>query len=105
MLDPQTNSETSDDRSRRLHCKDGAESGLAFHNALVCFRRLSQRVRLNDRFNFSLRHEIKGLVEIFGAVLLAANDPNALQIRSIREIESGSESAPIVTSRPSGRSP
>jgi hypothetical protein len=35
--------------------------------------------RLDYRFNFSLRCEIKGFVEIFRAVLLAANYPNALR--------------------------
>ena len=64
---------------RRLHCEDGAEPGLALHNALVGLRSLGQWVRLDYRFNFSLRYEIKGFVEIFGAVLLAANDTNALR--------------------------
>ena len=72
--------ETGGDCSyRRLHCQNGAEAGLALHNALVRLWSIGQRVRLDDRFHFSLRHEIKGLVEIFRAVLLAANDTNALR--------------------------
>src|SRR5579863_10034482 len=62
-----------------LHGEDGAEAGLALHHALICLRSLGQWVRLDYRFNFSLRHEIKGFVEIFGAVLLAADDLNALR--------------------------
>src|SRR4029077_4340882 len=67
-----------DDQRRRLHCEDGAEPGLALHDTLVCLRSLGQWVRLDYRFNFPLRYEIKRFVEIFGAVLLAANDTNAL---------------------------
>src|SRR6266851_7937636 len=73
---PETSGDCSD---RRLHCEDGAEPGLALRNALVGLRCLCQWVRLDDRFNFSLRYEIKGFVEIFWAVLLTANDPNALR--------------------------
>jgi hypothetical protein len=62
-----------DNQGRRLHCEDGTEPGLALHDALVCLRSLGQWVRLDDSFNFSLRYEIKGFVEIFGAVLLAAD--------------------------------
>ena len=36
-------------------------------------------VRFDDRFNLPLRYEIKGFVEVFGTVLLAANDTNALR--------------------------
>src|SRR5258708_3346794 len=50
----------------RLHCQDGAKPGLALHNALIGLRSLGQRVRFDDRFNFSLCYEIKGFVEIFG---------------------------------------
>src|SRR5713226_4808337 len=72
--------ETGGDCSyRRLHCEDGAEPGLALRNALVGLRRLCHYVRLDARFDFSLCSEIKGFVEIFGAVLLTANDPNALR--------------------------
>lgn len=45
---------------RRLHCEDGAEPGLALHKALICLRSLGQWVRLDYRFNFSLRYEIEG---------------------------------------------
>jgi hypothetical protein len=62
----------------RLHCQDGAKSGLALCHAIVGLRCLSQRVGLHNRFNFSLRYEIKRFVKIFGAVLLAADDSNAL---------------------------
>ena len=61
-----------------LHRQDGAEARLAVDDTLIRLRSLSQWVRLDYRFNFSLRYEIKGFVEIFGAVLLAANYPNAL---------------------------
>jgi hypothetical protein len=65
-------------RLRRLHCEDGAEPGLAIYNSLVCLRSLGQWIRLDYRFNLPLRYEIKRFVKIFGAVLLAANDANAL---------------------------
>ena len=72
-------SETGRDCSdRRLHCEDGTEPGLAFRNAFVGLWCLCQWIRLDDCFNFSLRYEIQGFVEIFGPVLLTANDPNAL---------------------------
>ncbi len=35
-------------------------------------------VSLDDRFDSPLRHEIKDFVEIFGAVLLTADDADAL---------------------------
>src|SRR6266436_7158183 len=47
-------------------------------NAFVGLGGLRQWVRLDDRFDFPLRHEIKSLVEIFGAVPLAADDADAL---------------------------
>ena len=62
-----------------LHRQDGAEARLAVDDTLICLRSLGQWVRLDYRFNFSLRYEIKGFVEIFGTVLLAANYPNALR--------------------------
>ena len=61
-----------------LHREDGAEARLAVDDTLIRLRSLAQWVRLDYRFNFSLRYEIKGFVEIFGAVLLAANYPDAL---------------------------
>jgi len=42
-------------RNRRLHCEDGAEAGLALRNALVGLWCLCQWVRLDNRFDFSLR--------------------------------------------------
>src|SRR6266581_542843 len=63
---------------RRLHCEDGAEPGPALRNAFVGLGGLRQWVSLDDRFDFPLRHEIKSFVEIFGAVLLAADDADAL---------------------------
>jgi hypothetical protein len=99
---PETGADCSD---RRLHCEHGAESGLALRNLVVDLRCLCQWIRLHNRFNFSLRYEIKRFVKIFGAVLLAANYSNALRDASISETESGSASAPIVTSRPSGGNP
>src|SRR5690348_4547795 len=65
-------------RDGPLHCEDSAEPCLAFRNASVSLLCLCQRIRLDHRFNFSLRHEIERFVEIFGAVLLAANESNAL---------------------------
>src|SRR5216683_5345774 len=73
---PETGSDCSD---RRLHCEDGAEPGLALGNAVVSPGCLSQWVRLHNRFNSSLRYEIKRFVKIFGAVLLATNYSNALR--------------------------
>src|SRR5258708_3501789 len=61
-----------------LHRQDCAEARLAVDDTLIRLRGLSQWVRLDYRFNFSLRDEIKCFVEISGPVLLAANDPNAL---------------------------
>jgi hypothetical protein len=75
VIRPATGGECS---GRQLHGEDGAEPGLPLRNALVGLRRLSQWVRLDYRFNFALRHEIKSLVQIFGTVLLTSNDPNAL---------------------------
>ena len=62
----------------RSHCEDGAEAGFALGNPVVGLRRLSQWVRFDNGLDFSLRDEIKRFVKIFGAVLLAANYPNAL---------------------------
>src|SRR6202007_693040 len=58
--------------------QDGTEPSLAFHDAQVGLGSLRQRLRLDDRLNFSLRYEIKGFVEILGAILLAADDTYAL---------------------------
>src|ERR1700694_1876426 len=62
-----------------LHRQDSAEARLAVDDTLIRLRSLRQWVRLDYRFNFSLRYEIKGFVEIFGTVLLAANYANALR--------------------------
>jgi hypothetical protein len=52
--------------------------GLALRNALIGLRCLCQGVRLDNRFDLSsLRN--KRLVEILGAVLLAADYSNALR--------------------------
>ena len=64
---------------RRLHGQDGAKPGLALRHTVVSFRCLCQWIRLDNRFNFSLRYEIKRFVKILGAVLLAANDSNAFR--------------------------
>ena len=61
-----------------LHRQNGAEARLAVDHTLIRLRSLSQWVRLDYRFNFSLRYEIKSFVEIFGTILLTANYPNAL---------------------------
>jgi hypothetical protein len=50
----------------------------------MCLRRLGQWVSLDYRFDFYLCYEIKGFVEILGAVLLAANHPNALRDDNVR---------------------
>src|SRR6266852_5825586 len=63
---------------RRLHCEDGAEPGFALRNAFIGLDGLRQWVSLDDRFDFPLRHEIKSFIEIFGAVLLTADDADAL---------------------------
>src|SRR5437899_5422729 len=68
----------TDDQHRRLHCEDGAEPGPALRNAFVVLSGLRQWVSLDEGFDFPLRHEIKSFVEIFGAVLLAADDADAL---------------------------
>jgi hypothetical protein len=60
-----------------LHCQDGAEAGLAVHNALICLRSFGQRIRFDHCFHFSLGHEVERFVKIFGAILLASNDTNA----------------------------
>src|SRR6266849_9261506 len=64
---------------RRLHCEDSAEPGPALRNAFVGLGGLRQWVSLDDRFDFPLCHEIKSFVQIFGAVLLAADDADALR--------------------------
>src|SRR5215472_18130666 len=72
--------ETGGDGSNwRLHCEDGSEAGLAFRNALVGLRSFGQGIGLNYRFNFSVGYVIQGFVEIFGPILLAANDLDALE--------------------------
>src|SRR5690242_19597142 len=67
----------SDCSDRRLHCEDRAEPRLALRNAVIGLRCLCQRIRLDNRSNFSLRYEIKCFVQILRAVLLASDDPNA----------------------------
>src|ERR1700721_4840695 len=64
---------------RRLHCEDGAEAGLALRNALVGLCGFGQWIGFNDRFDFSLSYVIQGFVKIFGAILLAADDFDALE--------------------------
>src|SRR6516162_2638579 len=64
---------------RPSHGKHGAEPGRALHNALICLRSFGQRVGLDYRFDFSLGYVIQGFVEIFGAILLAADDLDALE--------------------------
>src|SRR6202008_5146385 len=61
-----------------LHCEDGAEPRFAFGNALIGLGSLGQWVGLNDRFDFTLRHVIQSFIKVFGAILLAADDLNAL---------------------------
>src|ERR1700676_553765 len=73
---PETGAVCSD---RGSHCEDSAEPSLALRNPVVGLRRLCQRIRLDNRLNFSLRYEIKCFVQIFGAVLLAANYSNAFR--------------------------
>jgi hypothetical protein len=53
---------------QRLPCEDSAKPDLALYQALIGLRSLGQWVRLDYRFEFSLRYEIKSFVEIFGAV-------------------------------------
>src|ERR1700730_10348026 len=62
----------------RLHCEDGAEPGPALRNAFIGVGGLRQWVSLDNRFDFPLRPEIKSFVEILGAVLLTADDADAL---------------------------
>src|SRR3979490_381807 len=71
---PETGAVCSD---RGSHCEDSAEPSIALRNPVVGLRCLCQRIRLDNRLNFSLRYEIKCFVQIFGAVLLAANYSNA----------------------------
>ena len=66
-------------RPPKLHGEDGAEAGFAVDDTLIGLGGVGQWVGLDYRFDFSLGYEIQGFVEIFGAVLLAANDPNALE--------------------------
>jgi hypothetical protein len=63
---------------RDLHGEHGTEARLAFRNALISLRSIRQRVGLNDRFHFPLRHVIQRFIQILGAVLLAADHLNAL---------------------------
>src|SRR6267154_1112722 len=62
---------------RGSHCEYSAEPSLALRNPVVGLPCLCQRIRLDNRLNFSLRYEIKCFVQIFGAVLPAANYSNA----------------------------
>src|SRR5437868_15079284 len=71
--------EAADRSDRRLHCEDGAEPGLPLRNTLVGLRCLCQWIRLYNRFDFSVRYEIKRFIKIFGTVLLASNYSNALR--------------------------
>src|SRR5690348_14572783 len=66
------------DYDRRSHCEDGAEPGPPLRNAFIGLSGLRQWVSLDDRFDFPLCHEIKSFEEIFGAVLLTADDADAL---------------------------
>src|SRR5215469_13959549 len=73
---PETGGECSD---RLLHCEDGAEPRCSLDNALISFRSFGQRVGLDYRFNFSLGYVIQGFVKVFRAILLAADDFDALE--------------------------
>src|SRR3984893_5134069 len=73
---PETGGECSD---RLLHCEDGAEPGRSLDNALISLRSFGQRVGLDYRFNFSLGYVIQGFVKVFRAILLAADDFDALE--------------------------
>ena len=66
-------------RTGGSHCEDSAEPSLALRNPVVGLRCLCQRICLDNRLNFSLRYEIKCFVQIFGAVLPAANYSNAFR--------------------------
>src|SRR5258708_8014694 len=73
---PETGGECSD---RLLHCEDGAEPGRSLDNALISLRSFGQRVGLDYRFNSSLGYVIQGFVKVFRAILLAADDFDALE--------------------------
>src|SRR5262249_55394964 len=64
---------------RLLHCEDGAEPSRSLDNALICLRSFRQRVGLDYRFNFPLSYIIQGFVKVFRAILLAADDFDALE--------------------------
>ena len=76
VIRPKTGGERS---GRLLHCEDGAEPGCSLDDALISLRSFGQRVGLNYRFNFPLGYVIQGFIEIFGAILLAADDFDALE--------------------------
>src|ERR1700733_16300575 len=79
VLPPNKVLRPDDCSNRRLHCEDGAESGLALRDAFIGFGGIRQWITLDDCFDLSLRHEIKGFVEIFGTVLLTTNDADTLR--------------------------
>ena len=57
-----------------LHRQHSAKARFPLRNAVISLGSFSQWVRLDNRFNFSLRHKIKRFVQIFRPVLLAADD-------------------------------
>ena len=73
---PETGGECS---VRLLHCEDRAEPRCSLENALISFRSFGQRVGLDYRFNFSLGYVIQGFIKVFRAILLAADDFDALE--------------------------
>src|SRR5215510_7308034 len=62
-----------------LHCEDGAEPGFALRDTLIGLRSFGQWIGFNNWFDPSLGHVIQGFVEIFRAILLAADDFNPLE--------------------------
>ena len=66
-------------RVSRLHCEDGSEAGLALRNTFVGLRSFGQWVSLNHRFDFPSGYVVEGFVEIFRAILLAADYLDALE--------------------------
>src|SRR5712692_8267663 len=97
-VDPPKNG--GDCSHRRLHGEDGAEPGPALLNAFVGLGGLRQWVSLNDPFDFPLRHEIKSFVQIFGAVLLAADDADTLHDEIHQRDGKWLRVRPIAISRP-----
>src|SRR5262245_270660 len=65
--------------SNRLHCEDGAEAGLTLGYALIGLCSFGQWVGFSYRFHFVLGYVIEGFVQILGAILLAADDLDALE--------------------------